>query len=222
MLLPAAVPQPAPPLHLLLGARESPALLPSSSGAAAAPARRCCAHRQQAACWPAGAACCAAALRAARVWGSQPVDRQCCHAHCDKKTNVALLAQVAVFYVNKLRVAGIQAEPLNLHFEQIFEVGVDEVSWMLGCSSAAEVAPWLLPLLRPPPPPPLHQASEPLATPSPRRRCRGTTCPRMTCCGPRCGRSSSTAARCVRACLLAGWLAGLPACTGFLLSYVQR
>ena len=29
---------------------------------------------------------------------------------------------VAVFYVNKLRVAGIQAEPLNLHFEQIFEV----------------------------------------------------------------------------------------------------
>ncbi|KAL4441833.1 hypothetical protein ABPG77_003749 [Micractinium sp. CCAP 211/92] len=36
---------------------------------------------------------------------------------------------VAVFYVNKLRVAGIQAEPLNPNFEQIFEVGVDEMSW---------------------------------------------------------------------------------------------
>lgn len=36
---------------------------------------------------------------------------------------------VAVFYINKLRVAGILQEPLNLHFEQIFEVGVDEMSW---------------------------------------------------------------------------------------------
>lgn len=34
---------------------------------------------------------------------------------------------VAVFYINKLRVAGIQTEPLDEHFEQIFEVGVDEV-----------------------------------------------------------------------------------------------
>ncbi|PRW57977.1 generic methyltransferase isoform B [Chlorella sorokiniana] len=36
---------------------------------------------------------------------------------------------VAVFYVNKLRVAGIQPDPVNLHFEQVFEVGVDEMSW---------------------------------------------------------------------------------------------
>lgn len=36
---------------------------------------------------------------------------------------------VAVFYTNKLRVAGIQAQPLNLQFEHVFEVGVDEMSW---------------------------------------------------------------------------------------------
>jgi hypothetical protein len=34
---------------------------------------------------------------------------------------------VAVFYVNKLRVAGIHSGPVNDYFEQIFEVGVDEV-----------------------------------------------------------------------------------------------
>ncbi|KAI3434706.1 hypothetical protein D9Q98_002767 [Chlorella vulgaris] len=36
---------------------------------------------------------------------------------------------VAVFYVNKLRVAGIHSGPVNDYFEQIFEVGVDEMSW---------------------------------------------------------------------------------------------
>ena len=35
---------------------------------------------------------------------------------------------VAVFYVNKLRLAGLlPAGPINLRFEQVFEVGVDEV-----------------------------------------------------------------------------------------------
>lgn len=35
----------------------------------------------------------------------------------------------AAFYVNKLRVAGIVSEPVNAYFEQIFETGVDEMSW---------------------------------------------------------------------------------------------
>lgn len=43
--------------------------------------------------------------------------------------------------MNKLRVAGIQAEPLNLHFEQVFEVGVDEVR--ATCSAAGVRGGWL-------------------------------------------------------------------------------
>lgn len=35
----------------------------------------------------------------------------------------------AVLYVNKLRVAGILNEPVNAYFENIFETGVDEMSW---------------------------------------------------------------------------------------------
>lgn len=35
----------------------------------------------------------------------------------------------ACLYVNKLRVAGIIDQPVNEHFEKIFEVGVDEMSW---------------------------------------------------------------------------------------------
>jgi 5-histidylcysteine sulfoxide synthase len=35
----------------------------------------------------------------------------------------------AVLYVNKLRVAGVLDGPVNAHFEEIFEVGVDEMSW---------------------------------------------------------------------------------------------
>jgi 5-histidylcysteine sulfoxide synthase/putative 4-mercaptohistidine N1-methyltranferase len=34
-----------------------------------------------------------------------------------------------VFYVNKLRVAGLIDQPINPFFEQLFEVGVDEMSW---------------------------------------------------------------------------------------------
>ncbi|MDO9519144.1 MAG: 5-histidylcysteine sulfoxide synthase [Pseudohongiella sp.] len=33
------------------------------------------------------------------------------------------------FYVNKLLVAGLIAEPLNRHFEELFETGVDEMTW---------------------------------------------------------------------------------------------
>jgi len=35
----------------------------------------------------------------------------------------------AVFYLNKLRVAGLCDEPIQPEFEQLFEVGVDEMSW---------------------------------------------------------------------------------------------
>jgi 5-histidylcysteine sulfoxide synthase/putative 4-mercaptohistidine N1-methyltranferase len=35
----------------------------------------------------------------------------------------------AVFYINKLRVAGLIDNPVNLRFEQLFEAGVDEMSW---------------------------------------------------------------------------------------------
>lgn len=38
-------------------------------------------------------------------------------------------AHPAVLYVNKLRVAGLMAGPLNEYFEQVFETGVDEMSW---------------------------------------------------------------------------------------------
>ncbi|MDF1663710.1 MAG: 5-histidylcysteine sulfoxide synthase, partial [Planctomycetota bacterium] len=38
-------------------------------------------------------------------------------------------AHPAVFYVNKLRVAGLQDGPIDKDFEQLFEVGVDEMSW---------------------------------------------------------------------------------------------
>lgn len=35
----------------------------------------------------------------------------------------------AVCYVNKLRLAGIITNPINAYFENIFEIGVDEMSW---------------------------------------------------------------------------------------------
>jgi hypothetical protein len=35
----------------------------------------------------------------------------------------------ASFYVNKLCVAGLLQEPVNAYFEQIFEIGVDEMRW---------------------------------------------------------------------------------------------
>ncbi|MFW0778129.1 MAG: 5-histidylcysteine sulfoxide synthase [Rickettsiales bacterium] len=35
----------------------------------------------------------------------------------------------AAVYVNKLRVAGLLDEPINAEFEQLFEVGVDEMRW---------------------------------------------------------------------------------------------
>ena len=38
-------------------------------------------------------------------------------------------AHPVVFYINKLRIAGILKEPINAYFEQLFEIGVDEMSW---------------------------------------------------------------------------------------------
>jgi 5-histidylcysteine sulfoxide synthase len=38
-------------------------------------------------------------------------------------------AHPAVLYINKLRVAGLLGDPVDAYFEQIFEVGVDEMSW---------------------------------------------------------------------------------------------
>ncbi len=35
----------------------------------------------------------------------------------------------AVLYVNKLRIAGFLTEPVDAYFEQVFETGVDEMSW---------------------------------------------------------------------------------------------
>jgi 5-histidylcysteine sulfoxide synthase len=35
----------------------------------------------------------------------------------------------AALYVNKLRVAGLLTEPVNPYYEQLFETGVDEMSW---------------------------------------------------------------------------------------------
>lgn len=38
-------------------------------------------------------------------------------------------AHPVTFYVNKLLVAGVIQEPVNAHFEVLFETGVDEMSW---------------------------------------------------------------------------------------------
>jgi 5-histidylcysteine sulfoxide synthase/putative 4-mercaptohistidine N1-methyltranferase len=38
-------------------------------------------------------------------------------------------AHPVVLYVNKLRVAGLLDQPVNAHFEALFEVGVDEMRW---------------------------------------------------------------------------------------------
>lgn len=35
----------------------------------------------------------------------------------------------AVLYINKLRLAGFQKEPINLYLEKVLEIGVDEMSW---------------------------------------------------------------------------------------------
>ena len=48
-------------------------------------------------------------------------------AHNLRHPFIFYYGHVAVFYVNKLRLAGVQAGPLHLQYEQEFEVGVDEV-----------------------------------------------------------------------------------------------
>lgn len=35
----------------------------------------------------------------------------------------------AVFYINKFRLAGLLNKPVNAYFEELFETGVDEMSW---------------------------------------------------------------------------------------------
>ena len=35
----------------------------------------------------------------------------------------------AVLYINKLRVAGFQKDPINIYLEKVLEIGVDEMSW---------------------------------------------------------------------------------------------
>jgi 5-histidylcysteine sulfoxide synthase len=35
----------------------------------------------------------------------------------------------AVLYINKLRLAGFQKEPINIYLEKVLEIGVDEMSW---------------------------------------------------------------------------------------------
>lgn len=38
-------------------------------------------------------------------------------------------AHVAVFYINKFRLAGLIDDPINSYFEELFSTGVDEMSW---------------------------------------------------------------------------------------------
>jgi hypothetical protein len=56
-------------------------------------------------------------------------------AHNLRHPFIFYYGHVAVFYVNKLRLAGLQTGPLNLQFEQEFEVGVDEVGAVLHCAN---------------------------------------------------------------------------------------
>lgn len=50
-------------------------------------------------------------------------------AHGLRHPMIFYYGHTACFYVNKLRVAGYITEGLNPYFEEIFEVGVDEMSW---------------------------------------------------------------------------------------------
>ena len=98
-------------------------------------------------------------------------------AHNLRHPFIFYYGHVAVFYVNKLRLAGVQAGPLNLQFEQEFEVGVDEVGvgGVLHCAATvvwgagAEGAPLPAALRRTPTP---HASPPPSPIPpSPCPRC---------------------------------------------------
>lgn len=45
-----------------------------------------------------------------------------------------------VFYVNKLRLAGVLTEPVNEYYEEIFEVGVDEMSVRFSCQTGRKTS----------------------------------------------------------------------------------
>ncbi|CAF3382072.1 unnamed protein product [Rotaria socialis] len=53
------------------------------------------------------------------------------HSHYHKLRHPMIFYYLhrAVFYINKLRVAGIFEQPVKLEFEQLFETGVDEIRW---------------------------------------------------------------------------------------------
>ncbi len=50
-------------------------------------------------------------------------------AHQLRHPLIFYYAHPAVLYVNKLRVSGLLQEPVDAYFENLFEVGVDEMSW---------------------------------------------------------------------------------------------
>ena len=49
--------------------------------------------------------------------------------HKTRHPLIFYFAHPVTFYINKLLVAGILTEPVNRHFEVLFETGVDEMSW---------------------------------------------------------------------------------------------
>ena len=50
-------------------------------------------------------------------------------AHGIRHPMIFYYGHVATLYINKLRVAGVITESINPHYEDIFETGVDEMSW---------------------------------------------------------------------------------------------
>ena len=49
--------------------------------------------------------------------------------HKTRHPLIFYFAHPVTFYINKLLVAGLLTEPVNKHFEVLFETGVDEMSW---------------------------------------------------------------------------------------------
>lgn len=53
----------------------------------------------------------------------------CPPAHGLRHPLIFYYGHVACLYINKLRVAGVLEDPINAYYEDIFETGVDEMSW---------------------------------------------------------------------------------------------
>lgn len=53
----------------------------------------------------------------------------CPPAHGLRHPLIFYYGHVACLYINKLRVAGVLDDPINAYYEDIFETGVDEMSW---------------------------------------------------------------------------------------------